>query len=114
MGGGLVLLPPYSRRLVLFPNLAYPDPTPGLAPYDSFPFPPTGQKEPTCGEDPDGLERETCAKTPTPFPCLLLTPESGFLSGLAGSEVLIWGPFFHFSLSPPLGWRGRMWSFLDL
>lgn len=107
MGGGLVLLPPYSRRLVLFPNLAYPDPTPGLAPYDSFPFPPTGQKEPTCGEDPDGLERETCAKTPTPFPCLLLTPEPGFLSRLAVSEECWgWGP--HSFSRCPFPWGGGL------
>ena len=52
--------------------------------------------------------RERCAKTPTPFPCLLLTPEPGFLSRLAVSEECSgWGPH---SLS--LGLEGCEWSFL--
>ena len=59
--------------------------------------------------------RERCAKTPTPFPCLLLTPEPGFLSGLAVSEECSgWGPCFHFLRFPAPGLEGLMWSFLDL
>lgn len=46
--------------------------------------------------------REKYAKTPTPFPCLLLTPEPGFFSRLAMSEECV----------PSLGLEGCEWSFL--
>ena len=56
--------------------------------------------------------RERYAKTPTPFPCLLLTPEPGFLSRLAVSDECWGGVLIPFLGVPSLGGEGCEWSFL--
>lgn len=115
MGGGLVLLPTLFPPPRTFPQSRLPRSDPGawlrMTPFLSLL---QAQKEPTCGEDPDGLERETCAKTPTPFPCLLLTRSLDSSQGLLALKSLF-RSLFPFLPVPAPGLEGPdVRSFLDL